>query len=392
MQFELSSEQQLLRDSVARFIAENYDATQRLALVKADEGGSGANWQGFAANGWLGAALPEQFSGFGGSAIETAIIGQQFGRGLVIEPYLGCAVLAGQTLLAAATPSQCDRWLPALIDGSQRLALAYSEPSSHGMPEIVETCAGHSPKGYVLHGRKTLVLGGPLVDGYIVSARLPSQPTSRGCVGLFLVRADAPGLSAMRLPLHDGTQAAEIVLDAVLAQEMLGDPDRGLQALREGLSHAMLSLCAELIGAMERTLEITAEYLRNRKQFNVPIASFQSLQHRMADMAAETELARSMLFVALASFFNDSANERYETVSSAKSFICGIARSVCAQSIQLHGGIGMTEEYSVGHYFKRAVVADVLLGTGTVREAAAAQQLQKRFSDARTGAIYARAP
>ncbi len=392
MQFELNSEQQLLRDSVARFIAENYDVTQRLALMRSDAGGSRTNWQGFADNGWLGASLPEQFGGFGGSVIDTAIISQQFGRGLVLEPYLGCAVLTAQTLLAAATPSQCERRLPALIDGSQRLALAYSEPSSHGMPEIVQTRADRSPQGYVLHGRKTLVLGGPLVDGYIVSARLPSQPTGSGPLGLFVVRADAPGLTATRLQLHDGTQAAEIVLDAVLAEEMLGDLDRGLPALREGLSHAMLSLCAELVGAMERTLEITADYLRNRKQFNAPIATFQSLQHRMADMAAETELARSMLFVALASFVNEPANERYETVSSAKSFICGIARDVCAQGIQLHGGIGMTEEYSVGHYFKRAVVADVLLGSGTVRETAAARQLQKRFSDARMNSIYARAP
>lgn len=398
MQFDLSEEQQLLQDSVARFIGADYGFEQRLRLVQAGAGGIAENWQRFAENGWLGAALPERHGGFGGSAIDTVIISQQFGRGLVIEPYLGCAVLAAQTLLAAGTPAQCERWLPSLVDGSRRLALAYSEPSARGMPEIVETRADRSSRGYTLHGHKTLVLGAPTVDGYIVSARIVDRLTDRLTdhlsedPALFLVRADAPGLVATRVPLHDGTQAADVTLDGVLADEMLGAADPGLPALREGLSHAMVALCADLIGGMERTLEITAEYLRNRKQFNAPLASFQSLQHRMADMAAEMELARSMMFAALASFESETAAQRYDSVSVAKAFITNAARSVCSQGIQLHGGIGMTEEYSVGHYFKRAVVADVLLGSSAVREAAGARQLQKQSADAMTTRAYVLAP
>jgi alkylation response protein AidB-like acyl-CoA dehydrogenase len=149
--------------------------------------------------------------------------------------------------------------------------------------------------------------------------------------------------------------------------------------MRQGLEHALLVLCAELIGAMERTIEITADYLRSRKQFNTPLATFQALQHRMADMAAEMELARSMLFAALASFENDAVTTRFERLAAAKAFICGAARNVCGQGIQLHGGIGITDEYVVGHYFKRAVVADVLLGSSALHEAACAKRLQDRL-------------
>jgi hypothetical protein len=374
VQLKLNEEQELLRDTVARFIAQHYDFERRTKLVKADTGD--ASWRAFAENGWLAAAIPEEDGGLGGSVIQCVIIAEQLGRGLVIEPYLGCAVLAAQTLLATGARAQCSEWLPSLCDGSRRLALAYSEPASRGMPEFVTTYAERTGAGYLLHGRKTLVLGAIGADAYIVSAR--TQAAGEGS-SLFLVPADTANLAVTTVPLHDGSVAAELNLEGVQVSRVLGDAGRGLPAMRHGLEHALLVLCAELIGAMERTIEITADYLRNRKQFNTPLATFQVLQHRMADMAAEMELARSMLFAALASFENDPVTTRFETLAAAKAFICGAARNVCGQGIQLHGGIGMTDEYVVGHYFKRAVVADVLLGSSALHEAACAKHLRDRM-------------
>jgi alkylation response protein AidB-like acyl-CoA dehydrogenase len=374
VQLTLNDEQELLRDSVARFIAQHYDFERRTKLVKA--GAVDANWRTFAENGWLAAAIPEEHGGLGGSAIESVIIGEQFGRGLVIEPYLGCAVLAAQTLLATGAQAQCSEWLPSLCDGSRRLALAYSEPASRGIPQFVTARAERTDTGYELHGRKTLVLGAMGADAYIVSARI--RAAGEG-ISLFLVPADAAKLSVTAVPLHDGSVAAELEFQGVQVAGVLGEAGRGLPAVRHGLAHAVLVLCAEVIGAMERTIEITADYLRSRKQFNTPLATFQALQHRMADMAAEMELARSMLFAALASFENDDATARLETLAAAKAFICGAARNVCGQGIQMHGGIGMTEEYLVGHYFKRAVVADVLLGSSALHEAACAKSLRDRL-------------
>lgn len=374
MNFTLNAEQQLLQDSVRRFVDKEYSFEARTALVKARSTCSAAHWQTFADNGWLAAALPESCGGLDGSLTETILIAGELGRGLVVEPFLGCAVLAAQTIVAAATQAQREQWLPALADGSRKFALAYSEAQSRGFPEPVETIATSTPEGYALTGRKTLVLGGADADSFIVSVRAEDADG----ITLVLVSADAPGLSRRTLPLHDGSYAAELTFDGVrVARDaVLGVPGQGLVALQYALAHATAALGAELVGAMEKSIEITADYLKMRKQFGVPIGSFQALQHRLADMAAEMELARSMLYALLVSLENDDAPARERAVSQAKSVIGRAARFVCGQAIQLHGGIGMTEEYQVGHYYKRAVVADVLFGSSDQHDAACAAQLQ----------------
>ena len=386
MNFNLDSEQQLLQDSVRRFIDRDYDFEARTALIKSGSRCSAKHWDTFANNGWLAAALPEEHGGLGGSLLDTALIAGQLGRGLVIEPYLGCAVLAAQTLLAAATPTQRDAMLPALADGSRKVALAYSEAGSRGLPEPIGTFADVASGGHVLRGVKTLVLGGTEADAFIVSAVTPiAQPTSAhdgAELRLFLVGADAAGLSRRALPLHDGSWAAEVTLDGVFVPNdaLLGEPGTGLAALDHGLLHGTAALAAELVGAMEKTIEITAEYLKVRKQFGVPIGSFQALQHRMADMAAELEVARSMLYALLAAVESGTPEEVRNTVSQAKALIGRAAKYVCGQGIQLHGGIGMTEEYTVGHYFKRAVVADAIFGNADLHESLLAQALQQSLS------------
>lgn len=379
MDFALSTEQQMLSDSVARFIKNEYRFEHRLALVAVGMEESTSFWGTFADNGWLAAAVPETRGGFGGTAAEIAIISEQLGRGLVLEPWIGSAVLAIQTLLATGDETLLTEWLPSLCDGSRRLALAYSEAGAAGMPSIVETSAALHGGGYQLTGRKTLVLGGMGADAYLVSARLNGGIDDREGIGLFLVPAEAAGLTATSIRLHDDTVAAEVTLDGVPATAVLVNRGEGIAALEYGLQHAMMAQCAELVGAMEQSVKITAEYLRTRKQFGVTIGSFQSLQHRIADMAAEMEMARSMLFAALESFENDDAGTRASTVAAAKAFITMAARNVCGQGIQLHGGIGMTEECAIGHYFKRAIVADALFGNHTLHQAACAEALRKQL-------------
>lgn len=375
MDFTLDTEQQMLSDSVARFVQSDHGFEKRSQRLAADPVDDRSHWPLFAENGWLAAAFPEALGGFGGGVIETAIIAQQLGRGLVLEPWLGCAVLAAQTLAATGDIER----LPALCDGTRSMALAWSEPGSRGVAHIVSTQAAETGEGWRLTGEKSLVLGGVGADAYLVSARTAGVVDDAEGISLFLVEAGVAGVTLTSTPLHDGTGAATLRFEDAPATRLGGD---GLAALHEGLSHAMVALCAELVGAMEQAIEITADYLRTRKQFGVAIGSFQALQHRMADMAAEMELARSMLFAALASFEDDDAATRLRVVSGAKALITGAARNVCGQGIQLHGGMGMTEECAIGHYLKRAVVADLLFGGRTLHEAARAKALQAELSGA----------
>ncbi|MNJ31595.1 Acryloyl-CoA reductase (NADH) [compost metagenome] len=377
MDFEFTSEQQLLQDSLRRYVDKAYSFEARTAQLNAGTEGGADNWALFAANGWLMAALPEAYGGLGGSLVDTVIIAQELGRGLVLEPFMGCAVLAAQTLLAAGSEAQKARLLPQLADGTYRLALAFSEAGSRGMPLPVTLRAERHAGGFRLSGHKSLVLGAVGAKAFIVSAQIPQEPG----ISLLLVEADRPGLKCQTLPLHDGTWVQSLHFDGVEvdAQALLGEAGQGLPALRQGLAHGIVALCAELIGGMEKTIEVTADYLKVRQQFGVPIGTFQALQHRMADMAAELELARSSLHVALASLANDDDITRDKTVSGCKMLICRAAKFVCGQGIQLHGGIGMTEEYLVGHYYKRAIVADLLLGSSDSHEAACAALLQAQL-------------
>lgn len=374
MNFNLDDAQRMLQDSVRRYVDKDYSFERRTKLIQAHSRCSTEDWAMFAENGWLAAALPEAEGGLGGGIVETVLIAQELGRGLVVEPFVGCAVLAAQTLVSGATATQREAWVPVLADGSRKLALAYSEPDACGFPEIVSCRADVVEGGYALHGVKSLVVGGADADVFIVSARIAGSAD----ISLFLVDAASAGAARQALPLHDGTWAAEVVLDGVRVDTdgLLGQPGNGLAALHHGLAHGTAALCAELIGAMEKAIEISAEYLKVRKQFGVPIGTFQVLQHRMADIAAELELARSMLYHLLASMASDDAETVRRSVSQAKSLIGRAARLVCGQAIQLHGGIGMTEEYSVGHYFKRAMVADALFGRADQHEGACAAELQ----------------
>lgn len=363
----------MLADSVARFVETACSFEARREQI--ERGDDAPNWTTFGANGWLGAALPEEAGGYGGGAVEMAIISEQLGRALVPDPWMGCGIMALQLLAGDAGRSGL---LQETIEGRQRIALAYSEPAARGLPWIVTTRATQAGGGWELSGHKTLVVGGTGADHFIVSARASD---SEDGIRLFLVPAGAAGLRADSTPLHDGSMAAELWLDQVRGGLLHIEGPHGA-ALERAVGYGITALCAELVGGMERAIELTADYLRVRKQFGVTLSTFQSLQHRMADMAAEKELARSMLYSAIASLENDPPHELRMAMSSAKMLVGAAARNVCGEAIQLHGGIGMTDEYAIGHYFKRAIVADALLGGRSVHEAVVAAGIREGIARA----------
>lgn len=377
MNMEPGMEQRALRDDVRHFLAQKCRFDDRKSFLDFDAALARENWRAFGKNGWLRVGVPEEYGGVGGSVAETALIAHEFGRALAREPYLGC-VMALQTLVTAASPQQRARLLPDLLSGQRRIALAYSEPQSRGMPEPITVKAERVPDGYVLHGRKTLVLGCVGADDIIVSAVAGEQPI------LLVLDAVSTGLTATALELHDGHQAAQLAFDGVFVpgDALLGKPESSLKSLRHGLVHGIVALSAELVGVMERAIELTADHLRTRIQFGVPIGKFQSLQHRLADMAAEMELSRSMLHVLLSAIMAGDEDAIQRAASQTKSLIGRAAKSICGQAIQMHGGIGMTEDCPIGHYFKRAVVADILLGSSDGHDSLRAEALEHTLKTA----------
>ncbi|RXR29325.1 acyl-CoA dehydrogenase family protein [Sphingobium fluviale] len=378
MNFELNFAQAALKKDVRGFTEKKYRFGDRSALLQEGLDAQESNWTAFAQRGWLGAAIPRNYGGLGGDASETAVIAHEFGRALVVEPYMGCAVMAPQTLLAVASASQLALVMPDVVAGKSKIALAYSEPQTRGMPEPIFLRAERVPDGYRIYGFKTLVLGGAVADRFIVSAVAVDQPV------LLLVDAVSPGLNIHAVELHDGSHAAQLNFEGVFVptEQLLAIDNAALDGLRLGLAHGTIALCAELVGVMERAIEITAEYIRTRVQFGRPIGQFQTLKHRIADMATEMELARSMLFALMVAVDGEDKSTIQRLVSQAKSLVCRSAKNICGQAIQMHGGIGMTEAYPIGHYFKRAVVADIILGSSDSHNGLRAQELESTLKTA----------
>ncbi len=362
MDFEFSDEQEMLRDSIMRHLDREYAFERRRASAEA--GPSEARWAYFAEMGWLAAGLPEELGGLGGGPLDMALIAEQFGRRLVIEPYLAVAVLAAQTLLASKDP-RAPTLLSGIADGSARPVLAHNEAAAGGDLAWVETRAeAGSDGGWRLNGRKTAIWGAPFADSFLISARTSGEPGSRRGLSLFRVPASSQGVEMTAVRLADSSRAGEVVLaDARLPADALwGALDEAFDVVDEAHAVAIAALCADAVGAMEAALWITRDYLKVRVQFGQPIGSFQALQHRMADMLIEVELSRSMTHRALA-YLQAAPAIRRHAVSAAKVQIGKSAKLVGGQAIQLHGAIGITEEYVIGHYFKRLTVIDNAFGS-----------------------------
>jgi pimeloyl-CoA dehydrogenase small subunit len=364
MDFDLNEEQRLLADNVARLTKDRYGFESRKAYRAAPLGFSEELWRRYAELGLLGVPFAEEDGGFGGGAVETMLIMEAFGRALVLEPYLATVVLAGGLVKRGASAEQRAALIPQIASGDLRLAFAHSERQSGWDLFDVASSARKDGAGYKLNGEKGLVLHGDSAHKLVVSARSAGARRDRGGVGLFLVDASAPGLARRGYATQDGQRAAEITLTDVRveAHDVIGDPESAAPAIERVVDEAIAALCAEAVGTMSEALEITVDYLKTRKQFGVPIGSFQALQHRAADMVVAVEQARSMMMLATMTAGDDDAGPRARAISAAKAQIGRSARFVGQQATQLHGGIAMTYEYKLGHLFKRMTMIDMTFG------------------------------
>ena len=355
MDFDLTEEQRLLDETVRRLVKDEYGFEKRKGYKASSDGFSRKLWARYADIGLLGLPFAEEHGGFGGSAVENMIVMESFGRGLVLEPYLASVILGGGLVAAAGSAAQQQAILPQIAAGKLMLAFAHGERQSRYALADVETRAERDGSAYVLSGEKGVVLHGGSADQLIVSARTGGGSRDRKGISLFLVDAKAKGVTIRGYPTVDGLRAAEIALDKVRvgADALLGAPGDAYGVIEHAVDRAIAALAAEAVGIMEMLNATTLEYLKTRKQFGVPIGSFQVLQHRMADMMLEHEQSKSMAILAALSADGADAKERRRVISAAKVQIGKSGRFIGQQAIQLHGGIGMTDEYTAGHYFKR---------------------------------------
>ncbi|MEL7535755.1 MAG: acyl-CoA dehydrogenase family protein [Pseudomonadota bacterium] len=364
MDFSLSEEQTMLADSVARFIDNDYDFETRQKNADSEQGFSAENWQTFAELGWTAVPFGEADGGLDGGAVETMLLMEQFGRGLVTEPYLASIVMAGGALRRAGTTEQRERWLPGLIEGTAIGSLAFAEPQSRYRLHDVATTATRAGDHHVLNGHKAVVLNGDSATHFVVSARSAGERRDEAGISLFVVPADSAGVARHGYPTVDGLRAAELTLSDVRvpADHLLGEDGAGLKVLEATVDEATLAVAAEALGIMQTLNAKTLDYTKNRTQFGVPIASFQALQHRMVEMFMDCEQTRSLLFWAVMSQDGEDAAQAQAAVSAVKHQIGTAGRKLGQEAVQLHGGMGVTWELDVAHYFKRLTMIDTLFG------------------------------
>jgi len=354
MDFQFSEQQVLLRDTLSRFAREHYSFEQRRKMIDSSELQSAGHWRQLAELGLLGIPFAEADGGFGGNMIDIMVVMEEFGKALVVEPYLANIVLAGGVLRRVTDDAQRAELLAPLIDGGQMISLAYVEPRGRYDLSEVRTMAEKSDEGYVLNGQKIVVLNGSSADRIIVSARTSGVATDAEGISLFIVDAQAPGLTRNGYPTVDGFRAADIEFDGVKVAKsaVLGPIGQGLSLLEAAIDDAIIAIGAEGVGAMDFLNKTTVEYTKARKQFGVPIANFQVLQHRMVDMFIEREQTVSVLYwAAMVSALGGT--ETQKATSALKIQLGRATRFVGQQAVQLHGGMGIAEEGAVAHYFKR---------------------------------------
>ena len=367
MDFSLTEEQSILADSVSRFIESNYDFETRQKIVESDTGFSLDMWRTFAELGWTAVPFAEDDGGLGGGAIELTLMMEQFGRGMVVEPFLANIVLAGGALRRAASPEQKDAWLAPLIGGELQAALAFAEPQARYDIADIATTAIADGDDFVLKGRKSFVLNGGAAGLIILPARTSGAQVDSSGITLFAVAADAEGISRRPYPTVDGQQAAEVELDNVVvpSSAVLGAVDGGYGLLRDIIDEATLAVAAEAIGIMQIMHDKTVDYSRNRVQFGVPIGTFQALQHRMVDTMIACEQSRSLLYWCVMLAAAGSPQTR-EAISALKYQVGSAGVHVAREAVQLHGGMGVSWELDIAHYFKRLTAIDLTFGNADV--------------------------
>ena len=364
MNFDLSPDQKLLVDTAAAFARKESPVTRLRAMRQDAVGYSKTVWKQMGELGWLGILLPESLGGFGGAFADAALVLEKLGTTLVPEPFIPSVILAGSTILAAGSEAQQKRWLEPMMAGETTLALAYAERESRFDPLRVATRAQKAGKAYRLSGEKVFVLNGHAADAVVVSARTSGGPADREGVSVFVVDAGTRGVTTRPIKTMDGHHAAMLSFDdvAVDADRLLGAEGGAGAALERALDLGAAAACAEGVGIMQTVLAMTRDYLCTREQFGVKIGTFQALQHRCVDMFIEMELARSASMMASIKADDPDDMERRSAISAAKVQLAVSGRFVTQQAIQLHGGIGVTDEHDVGLYFKRMHVLNTLFG------------------------------
>ena len=363
MNFELSEEQKMIQQSVERFVQENYDLPKRVEISSKDPGYSKEYWGSMAELGWLGLPFEEKDGGFGGNQIDTLVIMEQFGKGLVLEPFIANVVLGGGAIQIGGSEELKKEMLPGLIEGSKQMTLAYAEQQSRFDLEDVATSARQEGDKFIINGQKSMVLNAESADHIVVVTRTSGGQVDEEGITLFLVDSNAKGLELQNFPTVDGLRASEITFDnaEVSSERMIGELGKGFDILRVVSNNAILAVCAEAVGAMEILYKDTVEYTQQREQFDHPLSDFQVLQHRMVDMFMEYEQCKSLLFRATMETIQDPVLAQ-RTIHALKHLIGKSGIFVGENAVQLHGGMGVTEELRIGHFFKRLLVIDSQFG------------------------------
>jgi alkylation response protein AidB-like acyl-CoA dehydrogenase len=370
MNFDFSEEQVMLRDSVARFVQDDYDFDTRQQIAGSEEGMSRENWQTFAELGWLSIPFAEEHGGFGGGALDVMVVMEQMGRGLVLEPYLATVLLYGGLLQAGGTAAQQEEHIPAIIEGSRQGAFAYLERQSRYELADVKTTATADADGYRLNGEKVVVFNGANADYFVVSARTSGGQSDPQGVSLFLVAADAPGVERVSYRMMDGQVVANVVLKdvSVGAADLVGELDAGHALIEDVVLQATLALGAEAVGIMGELNAKTLEYTKTREQFGVAIGSFQALQHRMVETFMAYEQTRSMLYRAVCAL-GDEREDAATAAHALKVMMDKAGKLVFGEAIQIHGGMGITDELDIGHYAKRLMMINTTFGNADYHQA-----------------------
>ena len=363
MDFTFNEEQTLIQDQVDQFVLKEYDWETRQSLSNSELGFGQENWQKFAALGWLGISVSEDSGGFGGSAIESMLIMEAFGKGLVVEPFLETMIMSGGLIDAHGSDQQKASILEPAISGEMHLALAYAEPQSRFNLSDVVTEAKSEGDNFVLNGYKSVVMNGPSANKILVSARTSGSQLEENGLTLFIVDADSNGLNKTNYKTVDGRRASDISLENVTVSkdDVIGSVDSGFEILDSAIDKAILAISAEAVGAMEVLYKATVEYTKTREQFGTAIGKFQVLQHRMVDMFMEYEQCKSLLYMATMKQ-EEGAEDAKKAISGLKYQVGKAGKFIGQQAVQLHGGMGVTDELNVGHYFKRLTTIGTIFG------------------------------
>ena len=363
MDFTFNEEQTLIQDQVDQFVQKEYDWETRQSLSNSDLGFGEDNWKKFAELGWLGISVSEESGGFGGSAIESMLIMEAFGKGLVVEPFLETMIMSGGILDNHGSDQQKSSILEPAIAGEMQLALAYAEPQSRFNLSDVVTEAKEEGENFILNGYKSVVMNGPSADKIIVSARTSGSQMEEEGISLFIVDAASEGLNRTNYKTVDGKRASDITIEnlSVSKENIIGPINSGFAILDSAIDTAILAISAEAVGAMEVLYKTTVEYTKTREQFGTAIGKFQVLQHRMVDMFMEYEQCKSLLYMATMKHEEGSVDAK-KAISGLKYQVGKAGKFIGQQAVQLHGGMGVTDELNVGHYFKRLTTVGTIFG------------------------------